>query len=200
MASYTIRQGFTIILDGIIYAGGDTVELSQSVFEQHRHKLEGTISSVKPIIFDGETASISRWGESVYLDSELNMRLSTQKYFEGAAFNVPDQSEFAFRQYHGIKIQNTNGIVFTTPALITNLEIFCGATTLGSTVEIQHYGLNGNDKQLLAIVAIDKQQNTMGFLNSSKIFVPAFRNLCFFVNGRIHYSRMRLAYRKIFEG
>ena len=49
MATYTIRPGFTIPLGLTIYIGGEEVDLTSAEFELHKHKLEGTESSVIPI-------------------------------------------------------------------------------------------------------------------------------------------------------
>lgn len=49
MASYTLRQGFTILRGTDIFSGGDTVELSEFEFALHKHKLEGIGSTIKEI-------------------------------------------------------------------------------------------------------------------------------------------------------
>lgn len=53
MAIYTIRPEFTIILGSAIHLGGDEVDLSEAEFELHKHKLQGTKSTVLPIEFPG---------------------------------------------------------------------------------------------------------------------------------------------------
>lgn len=49
MTLYTIRPDFTIWKNGIIYAGGDEIDLSSSEVEAHKHKLEGISSNVIPL-------------------------------------------------------------------------------------------------------------------------------------------------------
>lgn len=46
---YVIRAGFSIYKNGLLYSGGQTIELSDFEFEQHKHKFENTVGSVLPI-------------------------------------------------------------------------------------------------------------------------------------------------------
>lgn len=41
MTIYTVRQSFTLLLDGVIYLGGENVDLNKVQFERVKHKLEG---------------------------------------------------------------------------------------------------------------------------------------------------------------
>jgi hypothetical protein len=45
---YVIRQGFSVYINGLFYTGGQTVELSDVDFEQHKHKFENIPGSVLP--------------------------------------------------------------------------------------------------------------------------------------------------------
>jgi hypothetical protein len=45
---YVIRQGFSVYINGLVYLGGQTVELSDVDFEQHKHKFENIPGSVLP--------------------------------------------------------------------------------------------------------------------------------------------------------
>ena len=56
MAVHTIRPEFTITKDSVIYIGGDEVDLTEAEFELHKHKLEGTESTVLPIDFPGDNS------------------------------------------------------------------------------------------------------------------------------------------------
>ncbi|MEM8828766.1 MAG: IPT/TIG domain-containing protein [Cyanobacteria bacterium P01_G01_bin.19] len=51
MPIYTIRPNspFTIAKDGILYIGGESVDLTESEFEIHKHKLEGVQSNITPL-------------------------------------------------------------------------------------------------------------------------------------------------------
>lgn len=64
MATYTIRPGFSITLDGLIYIGGDEVELSDLEFQLNKHKLEGVESTVLPI----ESIGKSNKADSIVFD------------------------------------------------------------------------------------------------------------------------------------
>lgn len=46
---YVIRAGFSIYKNGLLYTGGQTIELSDLEFEQHKHKFENTVGTVFPI-------------------------------------------------------------------------------------------------------------------------------------------------------
>lgn len=43
---YIVRPEFTVRKNGVLYTGGQSVELSASEFAIHRHKLEGVSSTV----------------------------------------------------------------------------------------------------------------------------------------------------------
>lgn len=45
---YVIRAGFSIYKNGLLYSGGQTIELSDFEFEQHKHKFENTAGSIFP--------------------------------------------------------------------------------------------------------------------------------------------------------
>ncbi len=47
---YVIRAGFSIYKNGLLYSGGQTIELSDLEFEQHKHKFEDTAGSIFPIV------------------------------------------------------------------------------------------------------------------------------------------------------
>ena len=59
MASYTIRQGFTITQGAITFVGGESVELDENEFNLHRHKLEGDYVTVEPIFLVGNIDRIN---------------------------------------------------------------------------------------------------------------------------------------------
>lgn len=46
---YVIRAGFSIYKNGLLYGGGQTIELSDLEFERHKHKFENTAASIFPI-------------------------------------------------------------------------------------------------------------------------------------------------------
>lgn len=49
MTNYTIRPGFNIVLNGVLYLGGESVDLSEIEYQANKHKLEGTESNFKTI-------------------------------------------------------------------------------------------------------------------------------------------------------
>lgn len=59
MAVHTIRPEFTITKGSIIYIAGDQVDLTEAEFELHKHKLEGTESTVLPIDFQEQNSGYS---------------------------------------------------------------------------------------------------------------------------------------------
>ena len=49
MPNYTIRPGFNIVLNGALYLGGQSVDLTEAEYQANKHKLEGTESNFKTI-------------------------------------------------------------------------------------------------------------------------------------------------------
>ena len=49
MPNYTIRPGFNIVLNGVLYLGGESVDLNEAEYQANKHKLEGTESNFKTI-------------------------------------------------------------------------------------------------------------------------------------------------------
>lgn len=102
---YVIRAGFSIYKNGLLYTGGQTVELSDFEFEQHKHKFEDTAGSIFPINYvspnpnNGSNTSVIDISLSADTWTDLGSSLTVGS-FQVLSFDRVDLTDsFEYRQF-----------------------------------------------------------------------------------------------------
>lgn len=142
MAEYTVRQGFVVFVDGVVYSSGDRVELSDELYKLYRHRLEGS-SRAGSIEFEVVKDRSSIAQNAPYIRAvEPNKFLenSTARIsIEGAFFTPETTVEIRNVTVRKVEFVNSSFLIidcFTGSAGIKSLTINNGTLSSESAVTV----------------------------------------------------------------
>ena len=126
VAQYTIRKGFTITRGGSVYQEGQTVELSSVEFDLHKHKLEGTETTVVSIKSNKNSSSFPLPHIAKLNLSEIPLNIPTRLKIAGSYFTPDSTVAFSLGKVEETNFKSDNSLI----ALITALELGEGELTV----------------------------------------------------------------------
>ena len=157
------------------------------------------------IIHNGtKWVSIDNWqffgeyGEPHYFDPRANRVLSKQVSLDGFGANGTNNTGYSVRRYNGVPLTPTLGMALPHGIVITEASLTAQSSTASTLIAIEHYDMDGNNGQIVNTFPISHQNNRMGYFTGTRIYIPPFRRLAFFINGSLSNFQGQYSYRKCF--
>ena len=177
---------------------------SQTATDNRFNDLIGQWNGILQII-DGRiqvlesSVAMATYGEEAIVDNDLGLILARQLRFEGSGVNATSVNGF-LRRFNGMLLTNDTGMFFDRGAVIVSAEFTCENNLAGRTIEFRHYDRNGNNQRTAGQIAVNLEKNQFGFVENTKIIIPARRRFAPWMNGsEFRYPQLRIAYRKVLE-